>query len=159
MSENAIEDSAQLTAMLRSHVERALQQSWEQLELQVDHDGDYPFRYGTAACWVSVVALPEPFVRVFAHAARDVPRSVKMLAELNELNGRSIRAKVSWGHGLVVADTALHWSEVTQGSLERALLSVANVADDSGAMIAAVYGGSTPFPIELDSIDHDEEAA
>ena len=159
MSENVIQDSAQLMAMLRSHVERALQQIWEQPELQVDHDGDYPFRYGTAACWVSVVEVPEPIVRVFAHAAREVPQSAKMLTVLNELNGRSIRAKVSWGHGLVVADIALHWTEVTRGSLDRALRSVAAIADDAGAMIATVFGGTTPFPVELDSIDHDEEAA
>ncbi len=159
MSDNAIECSEQLVAMLRSHVERCLQEIWSDPSIDVDDDGDYPFRCETAACWVSVLDDGDPSVRVFAHAAHDVPRSARMLGELNELNSRSRWAKISWRHGVVLVDLALPWTAVNQTHLQRALDAVTTVADDIGSMIATVYGGTTPFPLDLESVDHDEDAA
>ena len=40
--------------LVRSHVERCLQDIWQVCRVAVDDDGDYPFRAGVAACWVRV---------------------------------------------------------------------------------------------------------
>jgi hypothetical protein len=42
-------------AWLRSHVERCLEDHWGVHPLIVDVDGDYPFRWGTACCYVSIL--------------------------------------------------------------------------------------------------------
>lgn len=153
------QNGEQITTMLRSHVERALQGIWEQPVLITDEDGDYPFKSQTAMCWVSVMGGDQPTVRVFAHAALGVPSTKKMLAEIVELNGRSRWAKVTWCHGVVVVDQSIHWLSVDQSALERAIESVTVVSDDIGTMLAAVYGGTTPFPLDSESEDSDQDAA
>jgi len=135
--------------MLRSHLERCLQDIWDTRELITDDDDDYPFRYGTAACWVSLFGGPNPGVRVFAHAANGLKTSAKLLREINELNVQSRWARVGYHDGTVRVSAELHWSAVDRLALEHALLAVGRVSDDVGALLATVYGGSTPFPPEL----------
>ncbi len=157
MTEN--QSNEQMTRMLRSHVERALQEIWSHTELATDADDDYPFRSQTSMCWVSIVGGSQPGVRVFALAANEVPRSRKMLTELTELNLRSRWASISWDDGAIVVDAAIHWMSVDKPAIERALDSVTTVADEIGVMVAAVFGGSTPFPVDLESVGSDEDAA
>ena len=144
-----ISDTAQLTAMLRSHVERALMEIWERPDLVVDDDGDYPFRTQTSVCWVRVVESDDPTVRVFSHAAVGVKKTARMLTELNDLNQQARWAKLAWCHGVIVVDVVLHWTNVDQASLSRALDAVSGVSDDVGSLFAGVFGGSTPFPLDL----------
>jgi hypothetical protein len=153
------ENAEKITAMLRSHVERALQGIWEQTDLVVDDDGDYPFRSRTALCWVQVVGGEQPAVRVFAQAASDVPEGKRMFRELAELNSCSRWAKISWVHGVVVVDESIHWLSVDRAALERAMESVMVVSDDIGPMLAAVHGGETPFPLDAEAESSDEDAA
>ena len=153
------QNTEQVTEMLRSHVERALQSIWEQTDLVVDDDGDYPFRSQTAACWVRVVGGEQPAVRVFAQAAYGVPSTKKVLEEITDLNGRSRWARISWSHGVVVVDESIHWLSVDRCSIERAMESVMVVSDDIGTMIATVHGGETPFPLDLETASSDEDAA
>jgi hypothetical protein len=151
-------NTEKVTELLRSHVERALQAIWEQADLVVDDDGDYPFRSRTAACWVRVVGGEQPAVRVFAHAALEVPSTKKVFEEISELNSRSRWAKVSWCHGVVVVDESIHWLSVDRAAIERAIESVMVVSDDIGTMMTAVYGGETPFPHDLAAASSDEDA-
>jgi hypothetical protein len=146
---------------LRSHLERCLQDIWSMAELMKDADQDYPYRNGTAACWVSVVTGPVPGVRVFAHAAHGLRSSAKLLAEVNEINTRSRWATVSYQGGIAVVSTAVHWAAVDRLALAHAIGAVADVAADIGSLLAGVYGGSTPFPPELAEQDQNanEEAA
>ena len=65
----AAEEQRVTQVLLRSHVERCLQDIWDTPDLVIDDDGDYPYRRGTAMCWVSPFDGPVPGVRVFAHAA------------------------------------------------------------------------------------------
>ena len=88
------EERGRILVMLRSHVERCLQDIWESPELITDPDADYPYRYGTAACWVSILDGPELGVRVFAHAAVGVRPSAKLAREVNELNDNAVWVKV-----------------------------------------------------------------
>jgi hypothetical protein len=153
------QNSEKVTEMLRSHVERALQSIWEQTDLVVDDDGDYAFRSRTAACWVRIVGGDQPAVRVFAQAAVGVPSTKKVFEEISELNARSRWAKISWCHGVVVVDESIHWLSVDRDAIERAMESVMVVSDDIGPMIATVYGGETPFPLDLETASSDEDAA
>ena len=153
------ENVEKITEMLRSHVERALQELWEDPELTIDDDGDYPFRSDTAAGWIRVIGGEQPAVCVFAKAATGVPSTKKVLEEIAELNARSRWAKISWCHGDVVVDEAIHWLSLDQAALARAIESVMTVSDDIGSMIATVYGGQTPFPLDLEAASSDEDAA
>ena len=147
--------------MLRSHVERCLQDIWDTRELITDIDDDYPFRYGTAACWVSLLDGPNSGVRVFAHAAHGLKTSAKLLREVNELNVQSRWARLALHEGTVRVSVELHWSAVDRLALEHSLRAVGQVSDDVGALLATVYGGSTPFPPEIDEQcqNSDEDAA
>ena len=152
--------ASQLEAMLRSHVERSLQELWDCHEVDVDGDGDYPWRGETAACWVGVRRpADEPVVQVFAFAATGVRHSAKLLTEINELNSRTIWARVHLAQGTVMVSATIHWTEVGPASLRRVATAVQGVADDIGTLVAAMYGGSTPFPAELESQSQDDEAA
>lgn len=130
---------------LRSHLERCLQDVWDVCRVSVDEDGDYLFRGTTCAGFVRIEAVKPPMVRVFAIAARDVPRSAKLLGELNDVNSRSRFSWASWTGGTVVVEQAIHVSALTRGSLRHALNAVTSTADDVGPMIAAVFGGETPL--------------
>ena len=155
------EHDQRLQVMLRSHVERCLQEIWDRCELAIDPDQDYPYRYGTAMCWVSLVEGLVPGVRVFAHAARGLRSTAKLLTEINEVNMRSRWATVAYHDGLVLVSAELHWAGVDRLALEQVTRSVGEVADDIGSLLATVYGGATPFPPELEDQDQnaDEEAA
>jgi len=153
------ENPEQVTTMLKSHVETLLRQIWEQSEIIADDDGDYAFRTATAIAWVRVIGGEQPAIRVFAHAACDVPGTKKTLQEVTELNACSRWAKISWSDGCVVVDQAIHWLSVDRGSLERALESVTVVSDDIGVMIATIYGGHTPFPYDTKAEGSDRDAA
>lgn len=143
------ENTDQIGAMLRSHVERSLMSIWSSTELEIDDDGDYPFRSQTAMCWVRVMEGDLPTVRVFAHAATGVKSSARMLTELNDLNLQARWAKLTWNRGVVMVDAALPWTEVDAASLLRLLDGVTGVADDVGSLFAGVFGGQTPFPLDL----------
>jgi hypothetical protein len=142
------EERGRILVMLRSHVERCLQDIWESPELITDPDADYPYRYGTAACWVSILDGPELGVRVFAHAAVGVRPSAKLVREVNELNDNAVWVKVVLAGQLVGVSAVLHWSTVDRIALELAVRQVGGVADDIGVLLAGVYGGHTPFPAD-----------
>jgi hypothetical protein len=54
-----------------------------------DDDGDFPFRFKSAACYIRVEQDPPHLVRIFAVAASEVSRSAKLLTELNGVNNSS----------------------------------------------------------------------
>lgn len=141
----------------RAHVERCLQDIWGGEHVNTDDDGDYPFRYGTAGGFVRIEPGSPIVVRVFAFATVDTPRTSKLLTELNDVNGRSRTATVSWSCGRVVVEQVLHAKAVRRSTLGQALDAVSFVADDIGTMIATVFGGHTPFP--ADDAEITEEAS
>ncbi len=145
--------------MLRSHTERCLQDIWGTSRLRTDADEDYPYRHGTAMCWVSVQQGPEPGLRVFAHAALGLKRSARLLTELNELNTSSRWARVGLVDGIALVSAELHWSAVDRLALAHAVRAVGQVADDVGTLLATVYGGDTPFPADEPQQDRAEDEA
>lgn len=85
-------------------------------------------------------------VNVFAHAAQGVPRTVKVLREINELTGNACAVKVFWRYGYVIVQHSLLAEAVTVTSLRHALDGVNAVADDIGPMFAAMYDADTLLP-------------
>lgn len=132
----------------RSHVERCLQQVWTEPRVQPDEDGDYPFRWGSALGWVAIDE-EEPLLRVWAYAAAGLRRSAKLLGEINDINlrSRSVHVVLSGHYAIVRQAMSAHGVDVE--SLGQAYGAVGSVAEDIGPMLAAVFGGSTPFPVEL----------
>lgn len=140
---------------LRSHVERCLQDLWQRYPLETDGDRDYPFRYGTAGCWVHVEPEEPGTVRVVGIAARELRRSAKLLAEVNDVNARTRTAHAYFTNGAVLVEQALLASTVTRESLGQACTAVGSVAHDIGGILAVMFDGETVFPEELEPADGD----
>ena len=133
---------------VRSHVERLLQEEWEKCCVAVDGDGDYPFRRGTSAGWVSIIETGDaPLVRVFAHAACNIKPTVAMWRELNDIQTRCSTAMVMWLGGCVLVAQTMSSIGITQPVLAQALNAVGGVADDIGLLLAGMFNGTTPHPV------------
>ena len=99
------------------------------------------------------------FVQVLAHAVYGVPRSAKLLTELNDINRRAQWTKVFWSDGYVISEANLHWTDADRDGLERLMNAICAMCDDIGPMIAAVYGGSTPLTPQPESAEDGRDAA
>ncbi|WP_375503227.1 hypothetical protein [uncultured Jatrophihabitans sp.] len=140
---------------IRSHVEQLLEHIWSICRVAPDDDGDYPFRQGTAACWVAVLPTAPVMVRVFAHAALDLKPSLRLFRELNDIERRALSCAVLLEGDAVVVSQTVSPIGLTAPVLEQALHAVAGVAEDIGLLLAAMFGGETPYPPEFagDSAD------
>lgn len=141
---------------IRSHVERLLEDEWDCCRVHADDDGDYPFRSGTAMCWVSVMHSDPVMVRVFAHAAFGVKPGLKLYRELNDIQRGSLSAHLAYHDGVVMVSQTLSPFGLAREALAQAMAAVATTANEIGPLCAAMFGGSTPFPAEDTS---DEEVA
>jgi hypothetical protein len=131
--------------LVRSHVERCLQDIWEVRTPEPDQDGDYPFQTKSCVGWLRIEPQRPILVRVFAHAAYDVKRSAGLLQEINALNVQSRLATVCWSAGVVSVHSALPAEVIDRASLRLVFDTVSSVADDISELTAAVFGGQLPF--------------
>jgi hypothetical protein len=143
---------------VRSHVERCLEDAWDVHRAQADADGDYRFRSQRSACYVQV-APDGRDVRVVGIAAYGVRPTAKLLKELNELN-TACRA----GHVVLVGNhvnvmQTLPAAGCTPDTMKQTCDGVSKVADDVGIMIAAMFGGATPFSSDEEAGESEEEVA
>jgi hypothetical protein len=136
-------------AWIRSHVELLLQREWNVCRVLADEDGDFPFRHGTAACYVTVLDTDLPMVRVLAHAAYGVRPTLKVLRELNEIQSRSRSTRVELRRDVVVVSQTISPVGLTQPVLAQAINAVSSVADDIGTLVAVMFDGATPFKHEI----------
>lgn len=136
----------------RAYVEKLLREAGD-AEVFSDGDGDYPYRWGTAACWVRVVEEPQLRVQVFGHAASGVKATARLLRELNEVNANSVSARVHLSNGSVIVEQAVPADGLNAATLAQACIAVGSVADDLGMLLAAMFDGETPFPSEAHSIE------
>jgi hypothetical protein len=134
---------------IRSHVELLLQREWNVCRVLADEDGDFPYRHETAACYVSVLDLDPPMVRVFAHAAYGLKPTLKVLRELNDIQGRALSARVELRRDVVVVSQTLSPIGLSQPVLAQAMDAVGTVAEDIGTLLAAMFDGATPFKHEI----------
>jgi hypothetical protein len=133
---------------VRSHVERLLQDEWNVCRVEPDAEGDYPFRWGTASCWIEVLDTDPVLVRVFAHAAVDLRASAKLLAELNAIQAQALSAAIRHeGRVVIVSQTLCPWA-LSPPVLVQAMTAVGGLADDVGMLLAQMFGGATPYPAD-----------
>lgn len=85
-------------------------------------------------------------VRVMAVAVTNVIASAKLLREINEVNSASRVANLWWADGHVFVECSLFAESVNAHTLDQACRHVAEVANDIGVGMAAMYDGSTPYP-------------
>jgi hypothetical protein len=139
-----------MTAMtarwFRSHVERCLQEAYG--EAECDEDGDYTLRRDTALWWVSVVGEEVLGVRVMAIAASISRATAPALREINDLNGFG-SPKVYLNGRNAFVELYLPADGVSVSTLSYATAAVSGMAADVGPMLAAAFGGETPYPSEL----------
>src|SRR3954470_16916128 len=106
---------------IRAQIERCLQELWEVSHVSADDDGDYPFRAGTAACWVRLDSHNPLLIRVIGHAVEEVERSNDLFGELNDVNARARTTSVAWDDGVIRVMAVLHPDGLTSGSLRHAM--------------------------------------
>jgi hypothetical protein len=131
-------------------LEAVLRELWMCDELPADDDGDIPFRFGSAACWLSVVATRPVMVRVFAHAAYDLEATPELLGELNDIQLATLSATVSWCDGTVLVSQTLSPHGLNRRTLRQAMRAVGGVANDIGPLLAGLFDGQTPYPATVD---------
>jgi hypothetical protein len=146
-----VTEGIEMTEMLwiRSHIERLLQDEWDVCRVEPDADGDYPFRYGTAGCWVRLLDSDPSMIRVAAHAVVGVRRTAKLLTELNDIQRRALSSAVLWSHDGVVVSQTLSPIGLTAPVLAQAMAAVGGLADEIGVLLASMFGGETPFEVEV----------
>jgi hypothetical protein len=147
------------STLVRSHVERCLQDIWDVCRVNQDLDGDYPFSRGTSMCFVRIERGKPRAIRVFSIAVVSIERSGKLLKELNDINGRTRFVFVRWQGDTVIVEQTIALDGLTRGSLRQACDSVAYVSDDIGPMIAAVFGGNTPIDVDAAQAHPHREAS
>lgn len=140
---------------IESHVERLLADEWGLCRVESDADGDFFYRTGAAACWVSVMGTAPIMVRVFAHAATGLKPSLKLFSELNDIERRALSVSVVLEHDTVVVSQTLSPILLSAPVLAQALTAVGGVADDIGLLLAGMFGGETPFPAEAQPTSED----
>lgn len=137
--------------MAHSHVERRVREAMGLTEVKRDPDGDIPFRYGTAACFISVDDDGQ-LARVWSPAVRDLRPTAAVLRELNAVSADLSFARVvlRWGCAYVEASTLIE--ELTARHLRQLCDEVGSSADGLGQMLAAVHGGSVFFPLGVEAV-------
>ena len=141
------------TDWFRSHVERCLQDGCQVPQVIKDEDGDYAFRYGSAACFVSITEDEVPtFVRVVALAVSNVKRSARLMVELNDINARMLTGRIYWAGGSILVEEMLIAEAVSADSLDHACTTVGMLADRYGLLLAGGFDGRTPYDAE-DELD------
>lgn len=132
---------------LAAYVEKCMREGWAAEEDCLhSYRGVVTFRAGTAMCHVRVEGTEPAMVRVMARAVTDVNASAKLLREINEVNARSRVACLWWSDDDVIVECSLFAESVDVDTLEQACCHVAEVANDIGVGMAAMYDGSTPYP-------------
>lgn len=134
---------------IRSHVELLLEREWDACRVIIDSDGDFPFRRGSAACYVSVLDTEPAMVRVFAHAAFGLKPTLKVLREINEIQRRALSARIELRNDVVVVSQTISPIGLTQPVLAQAMDAVGTIADDIGTLLAVMFDGHTPFNQEI----------
>jgi len=130
--------------MARSHVKALVREGMGLTELIEDHDGDLPFRRGSAAYFIST-RLDGQKLKVWSCAVSDVKATVAVLREINDANLELESARVIARGDNVYVEGTLPVESTTAADLVALCHEVATTADDLGSMLAAVHGGTTWF--------------
>jgi hypothetical protein len=114
--------------LARPHVVRCLQYLWDVERVRPDADGDYPYRTGTAACYIGLDDGEPTVVKAVALAVVNVKKSTRLLAKLNDVNAHCWTAHFHWVGGAVIVEQTVLANSLDRRSLTYAGQSVAQVA-------------------------------
>jgi hypothetical protein len=138
---------------IRPYVEKLLREGFAIPDLAPDDDGDYPFRFRSAGYYVRLTSEESPTLQLFSVVVRDIKRSPKLLARLNEMNAALTFVRVYWLDQRVVVSTELVAQTLDAEELGNACNIVGRAADGIGRTLVAEFGGHVLFE------DDDEDAA
>lgn len=154
-----------LMATARQRLEHLLRDWLGTDELHQDEDGDYPIRLpdGTRL-FVRLDAGRQPMVRIFSVLAQEVPSSLELLEELNELNVSTPGVKAVHWRGSVMAEVELVAETLDPPELSTALWQVARTAQHYWPMLESYFGsrgdqttGDSDIEDDVDTDTDDEE--
>lgn len=130
---------------IRPYVEKLLEEGFGIPDLKPDEDGDYPFRFRSAGYYVRLINESAPTLQLFSIVVRDIKRTAKLLAALNDINSRASFARVYWTDSRVVVATELVAETLDAQELGNACNVVGQLADAIGTGIVAEFGGKLLF--------------
>jgi hypothetical protein len=131
-----------------THV-RALMSQLLERPAEPDAEGDIMLDGETCRCWVRADTQDPWGAQIVAYAAFAVPERAAVLKEINQLNTHYFGVKVALiPPGIVTVDYRLFADAVNEENLRACVGKVMSVADKIGPMLTAVYGGSTPLPLQ-----------
>lgn len=142
-----------LIDLARSHVKECLREAFELSQVVVDHDGDLPFRAGTAAYFVSVRPDGQK-VRAWSMVVRGIKVNAAVLREINEVNAGLETCRMFAVNDRVIVEGILPVDGLTPETLQELCLEVGVTADQVGQMMAAVHGGQLWFDDDDETCDH-----
>jgi hypothetical protein len=102
-------------------------------------------RCGTAVLYLRLVSTERPVLRVFSPLLRHVERSPRLLAELNDLNGRLNFLRIFWRDSTVYAAAELLARTLTASELSNACDWLSDAADYYDVRLHAQFGGELAF--------------
>lgn len=130
--------------MAHSHVQRLLREGMELDEVMQDCDGDYPFRHGSAAYFLSVSPTGH-MVKIWSRAVSGVTTRAAVLREVNELNGQLLHSRAYVKDSALMIEAVLAVEELTKDHLVAVCFEVGGASDAVGPMVATVHGGCVWF--------------
>lgn len=127
--------------MAHSHIQRMMREAMElDGEIVQDSDGDYPFRHGDAAYFLSV-GRGGHLVKIWSHAVFGLKHTSAVLREVNEANEQLMHCRVYLTGGTLVVEAFLPIETLIPGYLAAVCSEVGTVSDRMGHLMAAVHGG------------------
>jgi hypothetical protein len=144
---------------IRPYVEKLLRDGFGIPDLGPDADGDYPFRFRSAGYYVRLSNEQSPTVQLFSVVVRDIKRTPKLLARINDINANMAFVRVYWTDQKVVVSTELVAETLDAEELGNACNVVGRVADAIGKDLAAEFGGHVLFEDSDDAADGDKVPA
>lgn len=128
--------------LMRSHLERCLQDEFDTCRVVADADDDYPFEHAGAVYYVRLIEAADTWwVRVWAPIVIGVKRSARLLTELNDINLRYPLVRALLREGNVYVEGNMHASTLGSENLGRVCHAVGEVAAAVSEPIATVFGG------------------
>jgi len=121
-----------------------------------DHDGDYTFRFQTAALRVRLVEDDPPRVRIFSVVLRGVEESADLLRELNSINASSYLARAFMVDDEVVVGWELIAETLDDVELQLTCGQILRLAEGTGPFLAHLFGGRTVYGDDADSAGENE---
>jgi len=140
------------TQMAHSHLQRMLREGMELDEIQQDCDGDYPFRHGTAAYYLSV-GRGGHMVKVWSNVVFGLKGTAGVLREINATNEQLMHCRMFLSGTTLQIEAFLPIEPLVPGYLTAVCHELGETADSVGQLMATVHGGCLAFADEMEAAD------